>query len=254
MAQMLLEGEKARNVTTIVWLEDLQKLGYGYYDFAGYLQALQMECCISPLHDRDMYTPEDVRAWLKRNPDVYDPETGDIAPENVDRVPKVGDPKKSHIHLMLRSKGARTGKWWSSVFEEFGLTIRENSWAVVGNVDSTIRYMAHLDNHEKAQYDALDVLGFGGIDLSPLVTTTGSEKLRILVDLQEYVLANGIKTYRSLVNYAFGTHNVDYIACVTGRASYWTGYFNSWRTEEQDAAARKKAEEMRAAKHAESAH
>lgn len=239
---MLLGDGKARNVACIIWLEELQALKLGYWDLAGYLQSLAVPIVISPLHDRDRYTPEDVRKWLRRNPDVYDEETGEIAPENVDRVPKVNDAKKAHIHVMVRAAGPKCAADFSALFEDLGLNIASHRWEKVEHVESMIRYFAHLDQPDKARYSAFDVLGFGGIDLSCLLKTDVNSKVKVLCEVQELVLKNGIKYFHELSHMAFKTKDLDYINCVTGRSGYWIGYFNSVNNKE--IAAHKKRKEV----------
>ena len=238
---MLLHPNSARNHACITWLEELERLGLTYYDFLGFVEGLNMPAAVSPLHDRDKYTPEDVRKWLKRHEeDVYDPDTGEIAPEWVDKVPKVGDPKKPHIHVMLRHSGNRSAAYSSKLFAQIGLEMNVYRWEKVEHVESMLRYFAHLDQPDKAEYSAFDVVGFGGIDLSCLVKSDNNSKLKVLCELQTYVDDNKVQSYHVLCRHAFATRDLDYINCVTGRASYWTGYFGSMRQDRMDRAAKEK--------------
>ena len=240
---MLLGNKSARNHACIVWVEELDRLGKTYYDFLGFIEGLNIPAVVSPVHDRDKYTAEDVRKWLKRNEDdVYDPETGEIAPDKVDVVPKVGDAKKAHIHVMLRHSGNRTAGYSSKQFEDFGLELPTYRWEKVEHVEAMKRYFAHLDQPDKAEYSAFDIHGFCGEDLSCLVKQDTNSKLKVLCELQEYVQQHKVQTYHVLCRHAFATKDLDFINCVTGRASYWTGYFNSMRTERMDFAAKKRKE------------
>ena len=114
MALRLLEPcEGARNMGNLVWLEDLEKRGLSYGDLLGFLEGLHWKCVCSPIHDRDVYTVDDVKGWKKRHTDK---ETHEITEEDLQRCPEVGAPKKKHIHVYHCFKGPRkpkdVAKYW----------------------------------------------------------------------------------------------------------------------------------------------
>lgn len=246
---MLLGNGKARNVAIIVWLEELERLGKSYYDFLGFLQGLNIQCVASPLHDRDKYTAEDVRKWVKRKESevgadkLYDSESGELMPEWEKVAPKVGDSKKVHIHVMCKFAGVRTAEYLSTLFADFGLEIGQWRWEKVEHVESMMRYFAHLDQPDKAEYSPFDVVGFGGIDMSCLVRTDTNSRLKTLVEVQGYIKDRNVKNYHTLCDWAFGLRDLEVINCVTGRASYFTGYFKSKHDAEMARMAAKKAAE-----------
>ncbi len=239
-----LVGDKARNVAVLCWIEDLEHIGMGYGDLLAVLDGMHIECVVSPLHDRDSYTPEDVRKWCRAH---IDPDTGDVAEDAVVRIPKVGAAKKAHVHIMLRFKGARTASYCEQLMADaFGHALpcfRAQKWEKVEHVESMMRYFAHLDQPDKAEYSAFDVVGLGGVDLSCLVKNDVNSKLKTLCDVQAFVQKKGIKSYAVLVRWAFNGKNLDYINCVTGRASYFAAYFNACRQDLADKAAAKKAKQ-----------
>lgn len=243
---MQLGTGKARNVAVIIWVEELEKLGKTYYDYQAFLEGLALPSVVSPLHDRDKYTAEDVRKWMKRKENelgteaLYNSETGELLPVWSEVVPQVGDSKKAHIHTLLRVPGPRSSQYFTDMFADFGLDIGLWRWEKVEHVESMIRYFAHLDQPDKAEYSAFDVTGFGGIDLSCLVRSDSNGKLKILCEVQDYCISHNVKAYHVLCNWAFATRDLDYINCVTGRASYWVGYFNSIAREDAKRKAREK--------------
>ena len=62
MANYLQPGEKARTVTAIVWVEDLERRWGEHWakHWYGYLADLRCMVACSPIHDQDLYE-EDVR-------------------------------------------------------------------------------------------------------------------------------------------------------------------------------------------------
>ena len=125
---MLRDGEKARTVTTIIWVEDLERR-YGDHwkkHFYGYLADLRIPVCCSPIHDKDTYTEEDVSAWCRRH---IDPDTGEVADEYTNSQPRVGDPKKPHIHIIAITKGPMTREDFSKLFYDL-VYIKVTAWGL----------------------------------------------------------------------------------------------------------------------------
>ena len=234
----LKAGEKTRCVACILWVEDMEAL-YGdrwlgrLYE---YLDGLTMKCVISPVHDKDVYTYEDVEKWKRNHCD----EDGDILPEFSDSLPKIGQDKKAHVHIMFQTKGPRDREFFTKLMAPF-IQVRVTKWEKIDSYDAHLCYFVHKFTPTKYRYSELAVVGFGGIDLSPLERTDEHSKIAVLCDIQKKIQENGYSYYHQLTNWAFHTGVYDYISCVTGRASYFIGYFNSIHKEEQDAAAKRKA-------------
>lgn len=65
----------------------------------------------------------------------------------------LGEPKKKHIHFFFKVSTPRTLKW----FSEF-LDVPENQLQAVKSEKAILRYLCHLDNPEKVQYNPKDVI------------------------------------------------------------------------------------------------
>lgn len=230
--------DKARNIALIVWLEELENAERTYGDLLAFLDGLKVPCVCSPLHDKDVYTSEDVRKWYRRH---IDPDTGEPTAEDAARMPRVGDSKKHHVHIMIRFSGPRTPSYCSKLFSDF-LLVPEHRWEKVESPDSMLRYFAHLDTPDKPTYNALSVVGFGGIDMSALLKTDSNTRIQVLMDLMARVQELHIHSYAVLVRWVMETGDMEYINCVCGRASYWTGYFRSLADDKAAENARRKRE------------
>lgn len=71
---------------------------------------------------------------------------------NKDINKETGEVKKEHIHVVIKLENARTLK---SITEE--LYIEENRVEKVRNFRKMIRYLIHMDNKEKYQYNKKDI-------------------------------------------------------------------------------------------------
>lgn len=130
---------------------------------------------ISPVHDSDTWTDHDVAvhaaSWTRRRghwlgdlhhcavdrwQDAVWMETPDGPPRE---MPVVGESKKSHVHVLVRWGGActreRTIERLSALGIDVAMAQPVHSW------DAALRYMAHLDSPDKAEYRAEDILTVG---------------------------------------------------------------------------------------------
>ena len=136
----LKHGEKARTVQSIMWVEDLERRWGEEWKskLYGYLANLRCQVACSPIHDKDTYDDTDVRDWCRRH---IDPDTGDVATEYTNMTPKVGDPKKPHIHFILIVKGPMFREDFSEMMLDL-VWIHPNKWQRVVHLDVVTRYLA----------------------------------------------------------------------------------------------------------------
>lgn len=231
-------GEKVRNVVALVYIEDLEKQGHSYYDLLSYLDHRHFKAVVSPLHDRDKFTEEDVSDWCERH---IDKKTGDVREDCIDRAPYVGKEKKPHCHICILCKGPHPAVWFTNELREC-VEIRPTMWEKLIDYDGFVRYCIHKDSPQKAQYSPFEVHSFGGADLSELVKADKQERLGTLRDVYRYVQERNIRSYHALLAAAMNSDDADFINCVCGRAAVWTGYFGSIRQERIMKATLKKAE------------
>lgn len=211
--------DKARNVMCLFYpSEDVT-----YGDLLSALADIKMPCCCSPIHDRDIFTELDVQRWVARHTDKN---TGKIAQEAIDAgLPKEGQHKKPHVHVMICAPGPQQPKWFQDTLASRGIHV--TYFEKVNSISSMMRYFAHLDNPEKAAYNAFDIHGFGGLDLSPLSKVSKVTNTFVLIETMEYAKEHHITSYHRLVDWAKETGDIDTFNVVTGRSGFFTSYFSS---------------------------
>ena len=117
----------------------------------------------SPLHDKDI------------NPD--------------------GEVKKAHWHILLSADGPITEKTAKEVFEKLNTPeIRK-----VGSARGLVRYMIHMDNPEKYQYDIQDIIGHNGADIDSYFELTTTSKLSVLKEMVIYIRDNQVDNFSDFV-------------------------------------------------------
>lgn len=130
------------------------------------LDELHIEWVESPLHDKDL---------------------------NAD-----GQPKKPHHHIGLFFPGNKTYEQIKEITDSLNCPIPQRCH----NGRALVRYMAHLDNPEKAQYDTSDIKGHGGIDVAEMLRPSSSERYTLISEMFAYIKTNNVVEFQDLVDYA----------------------------------------------------
>ena len=119
-----------------------------------FLEELHVPCLISPLHDSD------------QDPD--------------------GNIKKPHYHVLLMFEGKKDyEKQIKPIFDSIGAVGRE----YVHSIRGYARYLCHLDNPEKHQYNIGDVISLSGADFIEM-TNLPSDTFKAICEMQKWVIDN----------------------------------------------------------------
>jgi hypothetical protein len=119
---------------------------------------------VSPLHDKDV------------NPD--------------------GTLKKAHYHVLIMYENVKTIAQAKSIFAEIGGVGCE----IVNTIRGYARYLCHLDNPEKTQYDTDDVQSMNGADYLSIISLA-TDKYKALREIMAYVRDQNLLSYADLLDY-----------------------------------------------------
>ena len=240
---MAKPNQSYRLLGYIVWCEDLERIGKTYGDLLGFLSDLHIACVVSPIHDRDRYTKEDVEGWKYRHTDS---ETHVMKPEDEARIPEEGSAKKAHIHVYWSLSGSRKPTWLCEYLNLFYPDFfNPRRFAAVPDWGKIVRYCAHMDSPNKAQYSPFDVIGFSNADLHELNDVKNEDSVGTLLEIENAIADNHIENYYRLNVWVNSTENTSWIRMVKGRTSHFVQLFNARRQEKIDAANKRKAEQER---------
>lgn len=120
---------------------------------------------ISPLHDKDF------------NPD--------------------GEPKKAHFHVMIMFDGPKTREQAEEIFNLIGGVGCE----IVKSLRGYARYLCHLDNPDKYQYDAADVKTICGADYIGVIGLA-IDKFKAVHEMMDFCEKYNVDSFYLLANYA----------------------------------------------------
>lgn len=236
--------EKVRNVIVILWLDEMERHGKTYYDLLAYMDALHLEACVSPIHDKDTWDSNSVLDWCTMH---IDPETGDLSEDYIDDAPYVGKYKKPHIHLLIKAPSQQDTTWWSELMSGFIPDMKETRWDKCFSLSGSIRYWCHMDSPDKHRYSEWEIHGIAGIDMSCLSkrdTHTNDELANMVQDAIKFYK---IKYYHQLLDTVFELGDAELTSYVRGTHALWRGYLHDKAQEIKDDAylAKMKAERKR---------
>lgn len=120
-----------------------------------------------------------------------------ISPLHENDINPTGEPKKPHFHVIIMFDGKKTTEQANEVFEAIGGVGCE----VVKSIRGYARYLCHLDNPEKAQYDPSQVRNLCGADY---VNTIGLaiDKYRAISEMEEFCEQYKVVSFFALSRYA----------------------------------------------------
>lgn len=133
--------------------------------WAAILAEKCIPCFISPLHDRD--------------------------------INATGEPKKPHYHVLFMFEGVKEKDQVQEIVSLIGGVGCEK----VASTRGYARYLCHLDNPDKAQYDSGDVVACAGLDYLDIIGLA-SDKYVALEEMQDFVDTQGIISFAALCRYA----------------------------------------------------
>jgi hypothetical protein len=153
-------GQRTRNWAVIFYPEDLPE------DWTSLIDAHHVKWVEGPIHDKDV---------------------------NAD-----GTPKKTHCHSLFIFENVKTLEQIEELLK--GIFGESGTGAIIGvakpqqatDRSAIVRYMAHMDNPEKAQYDVSKIIGHNGADVAEILKYSATETRLMLIAMEEFIEENGI--------------------------------------------------------------
>lgn len=132
-----------------------------------------------------------------------------------------GQPKKAHIHILLLFGGVKSYEQVCEITDSLNQPIPQRCH----NAKAMVRYMAHLDNPEKAQYDPSKIIPHGGVDLAELLRPSSSERYTLIREMIDYVRSAGVTEFQDLMDYASSERFDDWFPLLCDSSSYVIGQY-----------------------------
>lgn len=112
--------------------------------------------------------------------------------------PGTGEVKKPHWHIALAFDGKKSFEQVCDLLAPLKCPIPQRCHALKG----VVRYMAHLDNPEKAQYPVSAIRGHGGFDVTAALAPSSAQRYELIREMQEWCRENCCIEMQDLMDYA----------------------------------------------------
>lgn len=152
-------------------------------DVVFFCKSRSIPVVISPLHDLDAWTQEEV--------DEHDLEY----PEEVGKY-HVGDLKKPHYHVLFVFLGYKSGRQIKEICEILGL-VRP---CLMHDKVHRLRYLCHFDDPDKPFYNPEDVIVVGNLNYQYEIEKSVDD-MPILKEIEAFVRQEHILSYADLKDY-----------------------------------------------------
>jgi hypothetical protein len=113
-----------------------------------------------------------------------------------------GEHKKDHYHVLIMFEGPKTKEQAVEIFDQ----IAGVGCETVNSLRGYARYLCHLDNPEKAQYNTDDVCQLGGADYLATISLA-SDRYAAIGEMMDFVDQHQVRSYADLMRYARDYNN-----------------------------------------------
>ena len=117
-----------------------------------------------------------------------------------------GELKKAHWHVLVMFDGKKSYEQVLDLIRSLNCTVPQK----VQSAKGLVRYMAHLDNPEKVQYDRSLIVGHGGVDVAELLKPTASARYVLLREISEFILDHDVYEFEDLWFFAMNNRFDDW--------------------------------------------
>lgn len=117
-----------------------------------------------------------------------------------------GEVKKPHWHIVLAFDGKKSYEQVFELLSPLHCPAPQRCHSLRG----AVRYMAHLDNPEKAQYAPSTIKGHGGFDVASQLIATSAQRYELIREMQDFCVREGITEFCDLMDYAASAHFEDW--------------------------------------------
>lgn len=119
---------------------------------------------------------------------------GAVSPLHDKDIDPDGNVKKAHYHIILVYGNTTTYNNVKALTESLNQPIPQ----ALEQIRGYYRYLTHMDNPEKVQYDSKGIRTFGGFDISDFVEMTKSEVTKYIKEIHQFIRDNNIVEYSDL--------------------------------------------------------
>lgn len=188
---------RGRNWAFIIYPESTPE------DFKETIASWHVPAAVSPLHDRDTWTESD---------------------KEEDPTGIEGELKKPHFHVLLMFEGKKSAAQVLELAGQLGVKYVEP----VQDKKGYGRYLCHMDDPDKFQYDEAGITWISGGEFDLTKTITTAQAAALVMEIMDVVAEEEITEYYDLMRYAM-EHRPEWLVFVFNNASRFEAALRSAR-------------------------
>ena len=123
-----------------------------------------------------------------------------VSPLHDKDVEPTGEEKKPHYHVVISFSNPTTYENAKEVFEKIGAVVPPEKESRVKDFRQMARYLCHLDQPNKYQYDPAEVVTFGAIDYADLIMSA-SELDSVVDEMCDFIDKYKIVSFTRFARY-----------------------------------------------------
>lgn len=108
-----------------------------------------------------------------------------------------GEMKKAHYHAVFSYKGNKSFEQIDEIARLLHAPVPQRVSSLVG----AVRYLVHMDNPEKYQYDSKNIIAFGGFDVESCMAMSTGDKRQMLREMVAYIRREDIEHLVDFTDY-----------------------------------------------------
>lgn len=123
--------------------------------------------------------------------------------------------KKEHYHIMIMFDSVKTSKQAQEIFD----AINGVGCEVVKSIRGYARYLCHLDNPEKAQYNIEDVTELNGANYYEIISLS-IDRYKDIIDIMDFIDNYDILSFAELFRYCRTFKRDTWFRTITDSSTY----------------------------------
>lgn len=131
-------------------------------------------------------------------------------------VTGLGELKKPHWHVLLAYDGVKSYEQVKELTDKINCPIPQKC----ASARSLVRYMAHLDDANKAQYDKSLIIGHGGIDIDEMLKPRSAMRYSMIKEMIAYIIEYDVCEFLDLMDYAMTERYEDWFPLLCDSSAF----------------------------------
>ena len=165
-------------------------------EWLDFMRNTDLPFCVGPLHDKDINEDQD------------------------------GTLKKAHYHIIIAYNNTTT---WKNVKESICDALGQPRPMPSDNIKLAYRYLSHLDNPEKYQYDENDIKCYNGFNIHDYIQLSSDEVKRLMNETTQLIRENGITEYSDLIFSLMDNEMFEHLTIAQNHTIYFNALIRSLR-------------------------